>query len=299
MNGSLALRGGILHVARHARTAEIRLYDFDGGRIAPGFDFAGENGGRASADGIAVDADMRVWVADRASAAVRSFTVFGTELARLPAHARIAGVAAIADPCSVAISGVEGDTRIWVASRGVRRHACVQFDRAGNLVHALRSMGDPETQFRDVVRLSVSGRFALACESGSGLVQMFRDGEFHFALRVPRPRGARADPLPRAALALSDGRCVVATGGEGTGAVHVFDANGRLVSTLAVEGRDTGSVFEPTDLALVESSSDRRSRLAVIDCDGDRVQVFTLEGVCYGAFEDFDPANRAGAGGGT
>lgn len=293
MNGSLALRNGVLHVARHARSVEVRLYDMDGARIGEGQRFAGRGGGRASADGIAVDADMRLWVADRASQAVRVFTVFGAELEGFREDSAAESDRAPADPCSVAVSGVEGETCIFVASRGPRRHACQAYDRAGNLVASLRPLGDPEGEFRDLVRVSVGGRFVLACDAGSGLVQVFRDNEFHFALRPPRPRGARSDPVPRAALALADGRFLVATGGEGTSAVHIFDANARLSSTIAAAGESAGAVFEPTDMALHESTSDRRSRVAVIDCDGDRVQVFTLAGVCYGSFADLPRATNA------
>jgi hypothetical protein len=300
MNGSLALRNGVLHVARHARSAEIRTYDMDGGRIGDGFSFAGLSGRPASALGIAVDADMRIWVADGASRAVRTFSVFGGELSawRSRSEDDIVG-GALAEPVSVATSGVEDDTRILVASRGERAHALQLFDRDGRMLQTYRSRGESQTPFRDLARVSMSGRLTFACERKSGLVQVFRDGEFHWALVAPRARGTL--PVePRSVQALSDGRILLATGSDGTSApgeradprsaVHLLDKNGVLLKTIAGPGEDTGQVFEPTDLALDEGGSDRRSRFAVVDLDGDRVQVFTLEGVCYGSFADLPRA---------
>jgi hypothetical protein len=287
MNGSLAFGSGVLHVARHARSAEIRTYDMDGGRIGEGFSFAGLDGNAASADGIAVDADMRIWVADGSSRAVRTFTVFGGELASWKA-ADDSG--ALAWPATLAIQGVEDETRILVAARGERPGALQLFDRHGAVLRTLRSRGDPQMLFHDLVRVSMHERLVFACERGSALVQVFRDGEFHWAFHLPRARGARRTSEPRCVRALADGRLVVATGGEGNSAVHLLDANANLERTLAAEGTETGQVFEPTDLAIDEGESDRRSRVAVIDHDGDRVQVFTLEGVCYGSFADLPRA---------
>jgi hypothetical protein len=289
MNGSLAFRNGVLHVARHARTAEIRTYDMDGGRIGEGFTFAGLDGGAASADGVAVDTDMRIWVADGTSRALRTFTVFGGETSAWRAPPGAEGNA-LFQPVSVAIQGVEDETRILVASRGDLRGSLQLFDRNATLVQTMRSRGDPLEPFGDLVRVSMRGRFVFACERKSGLIQIFRDGEFHWAFHPPRAREADGPAEPRAVQSLTDGRMLVATGGEEGSAVHLLDANANLVRTLATSGTQTGQVFEPTDLALDESDSDRRSRVAVIDHDGDRVQVFTLTGVCYGSFADLPRA---------
>jgi len=289
MNGSLAFRNGVLHVARHARSGEIRTYDMDGGRIGEGFFFSGLDGGAASADGLAVDADMRIWVADSTSRALRTFTVFGGELSawRGPLSAF---ENALIQPVSVAIQGVEDETRILVASRGERRGALQLFDREARALQTMRSRGDPQVPFGDIVRVSMRGRFVYACERTSGLVQVFRDGEFHWAFHPPRARHATEPAEPRAVQVLSDGRMLVATGGETNSAVHLLDANASFVRTIATAGEESGTVFEPTDIALDEGDGDKRSRVAVIDQDGDRVQVFTLAGVCYGSFADLPRA---------
>lgn len=290
MNGCLALQGGILFLARHARSVEIRAYDLDGARIGEGFRFTGANGARARADGLAVDRDMRLRVADSVARAVRTFTVFGQELDPLAASGADDTAGNVGEPAAVAVDGIEGDQRVLVGSRGVRRHAVQCFDRALNLLYSLRSRGDAAEPFKDVVRVAIDGRFQLVCEAGTGLVQVFREGEFHFALKPPRPRGATHDPIPTAARRLSDGRFVVATSSPAAGGVHLLAATGRLIHTIAYPGERAAAVFEPTDIALLEGANDRRTRVAVVDSDGDRVQVYNLEGVCYGSFLDLPRA---------
>lgn len=290
MNGCLALQGGILWLARHARSVEIRAYDLDGARVGEGFGFSGANGGRARADGLAVDRDMRLRVADSKAAAVRTFTVFGVELDPLAASGPDDTAGNVGEPATVAVEGVESDLRILVGSRGVRRHGVQCFDRGGNRLYSLRSRGDAAEPFEDVVRVAIDGRFQLVCEAGTGLVLVFRDGEFHFALKPPRARGVVHHPIPTAARRLSDGRFVVATSSPAGGGVHLLEATGRPIHTIAYPGERASEVFEPTDIALDEGPSDRRTRVAIVDSDGDRVQVFNLEGVCFGSFTDLPRA---------
>lgn len=301
MLGSLAQRNGVLYVARHAKHAEVRTYDFDGARIGAGFRFSGRDGGRATADGIAVDADHRIWIADSASRAVRAFTVFGAELEGLTDRGGAVSASgdpsesidtfgSIGEPRAVAVDGVEDELRLLVGSGGERRHALQLFDRVGAPKRSLRPRGDPDMRFENVQRVALRGRFAYACERGTNAVQVFRDDDFHFMFKLPRPRGARTDPEPRAVHALSDGRMLVATSGVGASAVHIVEPGGRWVRAFVTEGETSGTVFEPTDIAVDEGENDRRTRVAVIDLDGDRVQVFTLEGVCYGSIADLPRA---------
>lgn len=294
MNGSLALSNGVLHLGRHARAGEVRTYDLDGARIGEGFRFGGRDGGAASVDGLAVDADLRILVADRVACAVRSFSVFGVELecaigvassSRVPRGSDDDAAGRLGQPASVSVSGVELETRVVVASRGRRRHALQVFDASGAWIESLRPRGDPQGSFGDLVRVAQQGNRIVACERAAGLIQVFRGHEFHYALRVPTARAGVEVEL-RAAAPLADGRMVVAVGGEGTSAVMVIDANGRRLSTIAASGVDAGAVNEPTDVVVAEGDADRRTRVFVVDSDGDRVQVFTLTGVCYGSFAD-------------
>jgi hypothetical protein len=55
---------------------------------------------------------------------------------------------------------------------------------------------------------------------------------------------------------------------------------------LAGHGREEGAVFEPNDVAVDPHAAEPDARVAVIDRDGDRVQLFSLEGRCFGVFEE-------------
>jgi hypothetical protein len=289
MHGSLSIAGSVLYVARHAGSAEVRAYDLDGASLGTGFRIPASGGARARAAGLAADADHRLWIADAGARAVRAFTVFGTELPAWKANGSDADEAGqIGVPIAIALDGVEDETRLLVASQGERRHALQVFEKNGALVASLRARGDRDRRFQRVERASLRGRFVHACEAGSGFVQVFRDGEFHAMFQPPRARGEPG--APRAVVALHDRRLVVATGGARGSGLHLCEADGRPIRTLAPAGEDGGEVLEPSDVAIVEGSSDHRTRVFAIDQDGDRVQVFTLEGVCYGSIADLPRA---------
>lgn len=284
MHGSLALKSGLLYVGTHARTGSVRVYDFDGQPLGEGFRFAGADGGPASIAALAIDADHRLWIADPDAGRVRTFTVFGREIGGLAGRDPPAADARghFGRLAAVACTGIEAEARVLVASAGRRRHAVHVFDRQGTLLESLRPDGDPKGRFRGVARVAVRGRLVFVCEPAAGSVQVFRDQAFHFLFRAPG--GARdAGFEPRAIAPLSDGRLVLAHGGASSG-LCVLDAGGRWLRVLAEAGTETASVLEPSDVVADEGAHDGATRIAVIDCDGDRVQVFTLDGRCYGAF---------------
>ncbi len=287
---SLASRHGILWVARWDRSWRVVPHDFDGRELGAGFVIPPEDGTSVSIASIAVDEDRRIWIVDTTAQRVRAFTAFGRELDGLP---RGVGdrVGSFANVVAVDATGVEGTAQLAIASSGARRHAL----HVVNTVHELHTLRGARADSRSAVSLRPRdtsegfaglGRIAfgprgllLACEPHSRLVLAWRDGQFHFAFRVP------GDAEPVAVRATSDGRIVVAAASEDGGAVHLVDAAGRLVRTLAQGGADEGAVFDPEDLALDEvAGSDRRTRLVVADSAGARLQVFNLEGDSYGVF---------------
>lgn len=297
MLGSLCARNGILYVGRHALAAHVRPYDFGGLPLGPGFSFRGRDGGRAEASGIAVDLDRRVWVADRAAGALRAFTAFGREL-----DGALSGVdperdapGALGDVVAVAADGVEEGARLLASRGGVRRHALQLFELRTRGVLSLRPRGDADGTFHGLAGVALRGRWIWACEAGAGAVQVFRDGEFHYLFASPPSPGTRAHFEPRALAPLADGRTIVAQGGTLASALLLFDAGGRLLRVLAEHGAEDGGVLEPTGVAVLEGAGDDATRVAVIDQDGDRVQVFTLGGRCAGRFSDLGWA-EAGAG---
>ena len=170
-----------------------------------------------------------------------------------------------------------------VALDGERRHAVQVFDVERGYVHSPRPCGDPHGRFRGVRGIALQGRTLYVAEARGARVQLFRDGSFHFAFSIAVAGDARFEPVSVAPL--SDGRLVLACSGPPS-ALLLVDAAGRLLRVLAEEGSGEGEVSYPADVVVAEADSDAGSRLAVIDRDGERVQVFTVEGRCFGAFAE-------------
>jgi len=297
-HGSLAIHRGALYVGTSAKTARVQAFDFDGAPLEAGFTFIDRALGRSSASGLAVDDDRHVWVADAAAQRVRLFTLFGAEIGGLGVGPEDLAPELVPDragevraPVDVAVEGDSDGVKVVVASGGERRHAVQVFGGSGALHSSLRPEGDPSKRFRGVAGIGLSGRTLAVAEAGAGRVQVFRDLEFHFAFSL---RGAGGAPFePTAVAPLPGGRFVVAHRGAG-GGVELFDGSGRQQLTLARAGSLEGEVDEPSDLAVEAAASDRTTRVFVIDADGLRVQVFTLEGLCLGSFPGLSGASRLG-----
>jgi len=199
---SLAARHGTLWVARWNRTWRVTPHDFDGRELAPGFVVRPEGTARVTIASIAVDEDRRVWIADTGSERVRAFTAFGRELEGLPRGASDRA-GSLAGPIAIDSEGVEEEARIVVASIGVRRNALHVVRADGRASVSLRPR-DADVGFSGLGRVAFGPRgLVLACEPASGLVLVWRDGQFHFAFRAPDGR------VPVAVRALGDGRSIV------------------------------------------------------------------------------------------
>lgn len=292
MNGGLGLRAGVLYVGRHADTAHVRAYDLDGRALGRGFWFRScDDSGGARISGLDVDRDRTIWIADPAAGRLRGFSLFGREVVSFaqlrgaPSNDTRGGEDRRGDLSHISdVTVLEGEEedRLLVACAGRRRHALAIARQDGRFVAELRPEGDPRACFRGLARAAAHGRWIWACEAGAARVQVFRDGEFHFLFRVPARAGARFEPT--AAAALADGSWVLAVRGEES-ALLVVDAAGRLVRVLAGSGCDTGEVQSPEDLVVQPGRDLAATLVAVLDRDAERVQVFTLEGRCYGAVE--------------
>jgi len=276
MHGSLALKNGVLWVARYGAEATVAAFDLDGHKLGPGFGLGTRESGAPQVTGLALDDDHSLWLADARSQKVRAFSVFGVEGEAI-VHEYLGGVS------DVAVRGEDDERQLWVASSGMSHGNVLLFDSGGECTSSLRSMGDPAVSFRDIAGLALGEHLSYVCERRGARVQVFRDAEFHFAF------GLDSDPRfePSAVAALSDERVLVTTGGRQSG-LHLFDAAGRHLQCLADTGTDMGQLFEPSDVVTLEGADDRHTRVVVIDCDGDRVQVFSLAGRCYGAFTELD-----------
>lgn len=290
--GSLCMRNGVLYVARHEQTAHVRPYDLDGRALGPGFSFRGPAGEPCGLGGIEVDSDHQVWLADTLAGHLRAFTLFGRESVALKSRegARDDARGSFEQACDVALHETDDERLVLVASGGWRRHALQLVRPDGTLVESLRPEGSPLKRFRGLTRVAHAGRWTFACEAGASRVQVFRDFDFHFAFQLSPRTGVRLQPVALAPL--SDGRCVVAVGGDES-ALLLVDAAGRLQRVLASHGSGHGEVEHPGDVAVEDLGGEATPRIAVIDRDAERVQVFTLEGRCHGELEAL-PGNAIG-----
>jgi len=288
--GSLDLREGVLYVGTEEKTAHVRAFDLDGRLLEAGFSFRGPGGAAASVDGLAVDDDHRVWVADGVGGRLSAFTIFGAEVGRVDSATQgdHDGRGFLASPVDVISVGCDEEQQLVVASKGRRRHAVQILPLGSGPSKSLRPRGRPAGRFHGVRGIASAGPWLWVCEGGAGRVQVFRDEEFHFAFELPPAGGARFEP--NALVSLPDGRLIVAQGGPAS-ALLLLDRSGRYLSALAEAGLETGEVAEPGDIALEVGDDERSSRLAVIDRDGTRVQIFNLLGDCYGTFPGFPGSN--------
>jgi hypothetical protein len=272
----------VLYVGRHAKTASVHSYDLDGRPLEEHLSFRDAARGGSSLNGLDLDGDRRIWVADGAAAKLRAFTLFGRQILELgdEAEERADRVGGLGRPVDLLCSGSMEDFCVTVASSGTRRHAVQEHHLEQGRSRSLRPMGEPEGRFRQVVRLARFERELFVVEARARRVQVFRDGEFHYAFRIPDPQGGWVEPA--AVAPLDDGRLVLAVRGDTSGLLLV-DRAGKLLQVLADGGSRPGDVFEPSDVVVEQGSADHRRRCAVIDWEGDRVQVFNLEGRCYGS----------------
>jgi hypothetical protein len=294
MHGAIALAAGVLFVGRSAKTATVQAYDLDGRALGPCLAFRDPGRGRSSVAGLDVDADRRVWVADEAAGKLRGFTLFGRPIAELGgAPEDLLDVrGALGAPIAVRARGSDDELVLLVASGGRRRYALQLLRPFDARVRSLSSLGDPEAPFEDLTDVHWSSvttsqgleqELILVCERRARRLQLFRDGRFLYSVTL---RGQ-----PEAATRLADGRFIVALGDEGapvgggSGAVVLLGADGRHLKTLA----GAGEVVHPSGIAALPGDDDTETRLWVVDREGARVQLFTLDGRGWGAF----PASAA------
>ena len=289
MQGSLALARGTLFVGLQEKTARVRAYDRGGRALPTSFSFRDARTGRSAVAGLAVDEDRALWIADTPADRVRVFTLFGREVGGIgaPAEERAPVLPGLVSrPVDVDVQGHRDQGQIAIACGGERRHAVQLFEPDLSFRASCAALGDPNRPFQAVTRIAASGPLLYVAESLGRRVQVFRAGEFLFAFQL---RSRSGEPFEPSALApLADGRVAVACRAPHA-ALFLVDGSGRPLRCLAEEGAEEGAVLDPSDLALDaareagEAGDERRTELYVLDRDGLRVQVFTLEGRCLGA----------------
>jgi len=279
MRARLCSAAGVLYVLRDERGPQLRPYDWDGRALGEGFAIPAADSAPCDPRALAVDGDRRLWIADRGARALRAFSVFGLEVQRLAAPpGRPQRGSGFEQLSALAAAGVEDELLLAAGSGGERRHALALCAADGRAPVSLRPLGDPQGRFSGLCDLVLSGRTLHACEEQAGRIQVFRDGEFHYALRAGGLR-------PCAIAPLEDGRMVVAQAGEAS-ALALLEADGSLARMLASHGEGEGEVCDPCSLALEPGADERHTRIALLDRGGDRVQIFALDGRCFGSFPD-------------
>ncbi|MGB0333241.1 MAG: hypothetical protein ACPGPE_15635, partial [Planctomycetota bacterium] len=172
MQGSLRLHAGVLFVGRQALTAEVTSHDLDGRPLETRFSFRDEGAGRSSVDGIDVDADRRLWIADGASGKVRCFTLFGVEVASVGDEFGDAR-GALGRPVDLRAVGSDDEMALLVASGGDRRHALQVLVPSGGKGRSIAPLGDPERRFRRIRGLDWRDGELAVVEAGARRVQVF------------------------------------------------------------------------------------------------------------------------------
>lgn len=299
MQGALAHRNGVLYVGRHAKTAWVRAFDLGGRPLETSFSLRDEVVGRSSVEALAIDEDHRLWLADGAAGKLRAFTLFGREVACVEDEPLTDGEredsrGRIGTPSGLAVDGSDDELVVAVASRGRRRHALQLLHPDSGRTRSVRPRGNPRGEFHGLRGVALAGDWLYACETGTGRVHVFRDGEHHFEFACEAADGRESVPV--AVDVLPDRRAVVAMAGDAS-ALLLVDPAGRVMRVLAREplgpgDLEEGSIEQPGDVVVAPGADDGETRVAAIDRDGERVQVFSLEGRCYGAFLGLDPTSE-------
>jgi hypothetical protein len=298
MQGSLALSRGLLLVGDHAKTARVRVFDLGGRELDLAFSYRDRVVGRSMVAGLSVDEERSILAADTPADRVRRFSFFGREVGGIGGAATdgprpgsvLPGL--VTQPVDVEARGDRDQGWVAIACGGERRHALQLFDPDLSLRASLPALGDPGRPYRGLCRLASGGELLYAAEALGRCVQVFRAGAFLFAFHLTDARGERFEPSALAAL--GDGRLVVGCRGPRS-ALFLVDGAGRPLRQLASDGEEEGAVHLPTDAVVEAGADDRHARLFVIDRDGLRVQVFTLEGRCLGSISLSDPLAKDSA----
>jgi hypothetical protein len=279
-SASLALARCTLFVGTHAKTARIRAFDLGGRELELGFSFRDSEVGRSEAAGLAVDEDHALWIADPPADRVRRFSLFGREIGGLGGGDRSGRPAVLPGSLHRPVDVELQDGALAVACSGGSPHAVQWFDPESSYRGRCLSLGDPSLPFGRVARLAASAEHLIVAEALARRVQVFRKRQFLFAFQLHDAAGRRLEPS--AVAALEDGRTLVACR-DPESALLLVDAGGRVVRVLAAAGEEEGQLCEPSDVVAELGEEDHRARLFVLDRDGLRLQVFTLEGRCLGS----------------
>jgi phospholipase C len=155
---------------------------------APGFRQAFGQQALAGPDGVALDPDGDIWVADTGHDRIAEFTASGHLVTSFGLAARFGG--GLSQPEGLAIDAAG---HIWVADTGHDR--LVEFTRAGHVLAMVGSPGSGHGQLNQPVALAVlpSGGVWVADQGNRRVEEFSAGGRYRASLPVPTPAGVALD----------------------------------------------------------------------------------------------------------
>ena len=268
MFGGIAVWRNLLCVAYSEARSKVWLIDLDDSRVLSHWEFGGDEGGFASAGGVAFGPHGEVFVADSANHCVRWFTAFGKTVGSLGEPIRRGPMARERDrrgvldtPRSVAAH----EDRIYIGC-GERKLVCgVQcYDLDGESRVPLRSMGESDSRFGAPRGLHADALGLLVADTLNGKIQRF-DANGRFIAQFATAPDGETVARPVAVVRLLEGRVLVLDAGDRPG-LQCFAPDG--------EPSALGSEWRSHLDHAVALATDPKGRVYISDRDGERVQRF-------------------------
>lgn len=253
--------GNRLYISDHGQQA-VFVYDF---AAKTSLKIGGGEKPLASPEGIALDAQENVYVAEQAKKGVRVFDRKGTEL-------RFITDPSLERPTGVAVDAVRG--KLYVADTGhtaTKEHSVKIFDLGGKLLGSLgkgKSDAPESFLFPTYVQVDAKGNLYVS-DSLNSRVQMFdADGKF---IRQFGKRGNAFGMFDKTKGVAVDSFGNLYVVDSGWSNVQMFNSKAQMLMFFGGRGTAPGLLQNPTALVI-----DRQNRIYVGDLLNHRVAEYRL-----------------------
>ncbi|XP_019616808.1 PREDICTED: uncharacterized protein LOC109464295 [Branchiostoma belcheri] len=249
-----------------SRTLPVDTKEVSGGGSSISFDFESGAGKLQGANGVAVSADNKIWVADRPKACLQVYSMAGTYLHQFPKGAPGIGYPLNKTPVDVSI---DRDGHLWVLMHGYPKSpdTVAQFTRKG---HLKAKFDLPDTVPRGANRgMAVGLRnnhvFVTWSDGYNGGVQAFQpNGKLLWD-------GQRRMQRPMYVAVNEEGNVFVSD--YNTHYIYMYDAAGQYVLRFGGPGLSGSDLNYPRGICV-----DKSGHIVVADSDNQRVVVYTSRG---------------------
>ncbi len=243
------------------RMSRVQKFDRQGYLMAAWGSHGQDDGQFIAAQGIAVDTEGYVYVADGRAARVQKFSPQGEFVAKWGSKGNEPGqFGGVMMHLALAPDG-----SVYVSDQG--SHRIHQFDREGNFLTMWGSNGSAEGQLSRPQGIAVDSQGQVyVADSGNNRIQKFDAGGSFL-----QQWGSRGDDdgqfkVPRG-IAVDAADYVYVCGADVR--VQKFDSEGNFVTKWGSEGQEAMQFDRPEDLAV-----DRGGHVYVLEYNNSRVQVF-------------------------